>query len=184
MKMKKLLTALLALAMVSLFFLAGCASTSYAPTTKIQTTVATQYQPSQHSYSSSTGEPAPTAGGQTTRPTVTMTTTAGTTTYRPAVPTTTAWGTTVSGYGSVPSPNQGTIGLSTGGAKDITNFRENINNHYLPLPTDVSYEGLFTITISTRAQPVPHANYLTLRTVSPRPGIRFHSRPNIIYQWD
>jgi Ca-activated chloride channel family protein len=37
----------------------------------------------------------------------------------------------------------GNIGLAAGGAKDIQNFRENINNNYLPLPTDVSYEGLF-----------------------------------------
>ena len=35
------------------------------------------------------------------------------------------------------------IGISTGGAKDINNFRENISNNYLPLPTDVTYEGLF-----------------------------------------
>ena len=35
------------------------------------------------------------------------------------------------------------IGFSTGGAKDIQNFRENIRNNYLPLPTDVTYEGLF-----------------------------------------
>ncbi|MGE5329196.1 MAG: VWA domain-containing protein [Deltaproteobacteria bacterium] len=35
------------------------------------------------------------------------------------------------------------IGLSTGGAKDINNFRENIKNNYLPLPTDVTCEGLF-----------------------------------------
>ncbi len=37
----------------------------------------------------------------------------------------------------------GTIGLSAGGAKDVANFRENILNSYLPLPTDVTYEGLF-----------------------------------------
>jgi Ca-activated chloride channel family protein len=37
----------------------------------------------------------------------------------------------------------GNIGLAAGGAKDIQNFRENINNGYLPLPTDVTYEGLF-----------------------------------------
>ena len=37
----------------------------------------------------------------------------------------------------------GTIGLAAGGAKDIGNFRENIRNDYLPLPTDVTYEGLF-----------------------------------------
>jgi len=35
------------------------------------------------------------------------------------------------------------LGFSTGGAKDIGNFRENIKNNYLPLPTDVTYEGLF-----------------------------------------
>ncbi|HUW21938.1 MAG TPA: VWA domain-containing protein [Candidatus Bathyarchaeia archaeon] len=35
------------------------------------------------------------------------------------------------------------IGLSTGGAKDINNFRANIQNGYLPLVTDVTYEGLF-----------------------------------------
>ena len=35
------------------------------------------------------------------------------------------------------------IGFSAGGAKDINNFRENIINGYLPLPTDISYEGLF-----------------------------------------
>jgi Ca-activated chloride channel homolog len=36
-----------------------------------------------------------------------------------------------------------TIGFSTGGAKDISNFRENIQNDYLPLPDDVTCEGLF-----------------------------------------
>ena len=37
----------------------------------------------------------------------------------------------------------GTIGLAAGGAKDINNFRENIKNNFLPLPSDVTYEGLF-----------------------------------------
>lgn len=37
----------------------------------------------------------------------------------------------------------GSMGLSVGGAKDVNNFRENIVNGYLPLPTDVTYEGLF-----------------------------------------
>ena len=42
------------------------------------------------------------------------------------------------------SPTTSTsIGFSTGGAKDINNFRENIKRDYLPLPTDVTYEGLF-----------------------------------------
>ena len=38
---------------------------------------------------------------------------------------------------------ESTIGLSAGGAKDINNFRENIKNNYLPLLTDITYEGLF-----------------------------------------
>ncbi len=41
---------------------------------------------------------------------------------------------------AMPAPS---IGFSTGGAKDINNFRENIEQGYLPLPTDVTYEGLF-----------------------------------------
>jgi len=41
------------------------------------------------------------------------------------------------------SVNEGKIGLAVGGAKDINNFRENIENNYLPLPTDITYEGLF-----------------------------------------
>jgi len=45
---------------------------------------------------------------------------------------------------NVPSGETGkNIGFSTGGAKDINNFRENIKNGYLPLPTDITYEGLF-----------------------------------------
>jgi Ca-activated chloride channel homolog len=34
------------------------------------------------------------------------------------------------------------IGFSAGGAKDISNFRENIKKGFLPLPTDVTFEGL------------------------------------------
>jgi Ca-activated chloride channel family protein len=47
------------------------------------------------------------------------------------------------GGAAINAPSSGTIGLSTGGAKDIQNFRVNIRNGYLPLPTDVTYEGLF-----------------------------------------
>ena len=36
-----------------------------------------------------------------------------------------------------------TIGFATGGAKDINNFRENIENNYLPLLSDITYEGLY-----------------------------------------
>ena len=35
------------------------------------------------------------------------------------------------------------IGFSTGGAKDISNFRENIKNSYFPIFTDLTYNGLF-----------------------------------------
>ncbi len=45
-----------------------------------------------------------------------------------------------SSYGGSGSSN---IGLSTGGAKDINNFRQNIENDYLPIATDITYEGLF-----------------------------------------
>lgn len=35
------------------------------------------------------------------------------------------------------------VGLAVGGAKDVNNFRENIAQHYLPLTTDITVEGLF-----------------------------------------
>ena len=35
------------------------------------------------------------------------------------------------------------MNFAVGGANDINSFRENINNNYLPLPSDVTYEGLF-----------------------------------------
>ena len=35
------------------------------------------------------------------------------------------------------------MGFSVGGAKDIDNFRKNIENNFLPLYSDVTYEGLF-----------------------------------------
>ena len=36
-----------------------------------------------------------------------------------------------------------TLGYSVGGAKDINNFRENIENGYFPLETDITYEGIY-----------------------------------------
>lgn len=41
------------------------------------------------------------------------------------------------------TPGSDKIGLAVGGAKDVGNFRENVRNKYLPLPTDITYEGLF-----------------------------------------
>lgn len=35
------------------------------------------------------------------------------------------------------------LGLSVGGAKNVQNFRENIKNGYLPISTDITYNGLF-----------------------------------------
>ncbi|MCR5145854.1 MAG: VWA domain-containing protein [Clostridia bacterium] len=35
------------------------------------------------------------------------------------------------------------LGLSVGGSKNINNFRENIKNGYLPISTDITYNGLF-----------------------------------------
>lgn len=35
------------------------------------------------------------------------------------------------------------LGLSTGGAKDINNFRENIKEGYFPISTDITYNGIF-----------------------------------------
>jgi Ca-activated chloride channel family protein len=48
---------------------------------------------------------------------------------------------------AVPPPaattGTGTIGLAAGGAKDANNFRANVANNYLPLTTDITYEGVF-----------------------------------------
>lgn len=41
------------------------------------------------------------------------------------------------------TPASDSMGLAVGGAKDVNNFRENIESGYLPLPTDISYEGIF-----------------------------------------
>ena len=37
----------------------------------------------------------------------------------------------------------GDLGYTTGGAKDIQNFRDNIDAGYLPSPTDITYQGLY-----------------------------------------
>ena len=49
---------------------------------------------------------------------------------------------------SIASPNSSAsadtnIGFSTGGAKDVNNFRENIKEGYFPISTDITYNGLF-----------------------------------------
>ena len=45
--------------------------------------------------------------------------------------------------GSTASSSSSNIGFSTGGAKDVNNFRENIENGYFPISTDITYNGLF-----------------------------------------
>ena len=53
-------------------------------------------------------------------------------------------GITSSSVDSITSSTESSnIGFSTGGAKDINNFRENINNGYFPISTDITYNGLF-----------------------------------------
>jgi Ca-activated chloride channel homolog len=42
-----------------------------------------------------------------------------------------------------PTTGTGTIGLAAGGAKDANNFRTNVAKDYLPLTTDITYEGVF-----------------------------------------
>ena len=41
------------------------------------------------------------------------------------------------------STSESTLGFSVGGSKNINNFRENIKNNYLPISTDITYNGLF-----------------------------------------
>ena len=41
------------------------------------------------------------------------------------------------------SAGDDSLGLAVGGAQDINNFRANVENDYLPLHTDITYEGLF-----------------------------------------
>ena len=41
------------------------------------------------------------------------------------------------------APTQESVGLATGGAKDVATFRRNVEEGYLPIPESLSYEGLF-----------------------------------------
>lgn len=44
---------------------------------------------------------------------------------------------------SVQAPAQQSMNLATGGARDINNFRRNIENDYMPMPESIRYEGLY-----------------------------------------
>jgi Ca-activated chloride channel family protein len=116
--MKKISLAAIILLLAGILIFSACAA---APP-KTFTETGTSSKPAYTSPASTTSQYHP-----STYPKSTSTTTIKTTTATTSRPTTTS----------------GTIGLSTGGAKDITNFRENIRNNYLPMPTDITYEGLF-----------------------------------------
>ncbi len=47
------------------------------------------------------------------------------------------------GGGAAPVSNSANLGFAVGGANDIGNFRQNIENEFLPIFTDITYEGLF-----------------------------------------
>ena len=125
MKTNKFLVIGISIMVIMAMLLAGCAS---AKTTISSTTYSSTYTQT-----------------YTTQPNVTKTITAATTYTQSSTytgkPNVTVTATTTSGGYSPPSTS--TIGLATGGAKDVTSFRDNIFNNYLPLPTDVTYEGLF-----------------------------------------
>jgi Ca-activated chloride channel homolog len=120
METKKLLTARTPRVLLSILILVSLLLSACAAATN---TKAPDYSPT-----------APKSGATSTAPA-----------QRPASPPTQslpAWS-TPHGISPAPSSNSGNIGLAVGGAKDVNNFRENINNNYLPLPTDITYEGLF-----------------------------------------
>lgn len=51
------------------------------------------------------------------------------------------------------------LGFSTGGAQNINNFRENIENGYFPLITDITYNGIFSeYYFDTSNEKVPENN--------------------------
>ena len=53
------------------------------------------------------------------------------------------WGSTTNSKYAFDSVAESSIGYSTGGAKDINNFRDNIKDGYFPLAHDITYEGIF-----------------------------------------
>ena len=44
---------------------------------------------------------------------------------------------------AAPRAKSASLGFAVGGAKDVGNFRQNIENDYLPMTDDVTFEGLF-----------------------------------------
>ena len=46
-------------------------------------------------------------------------------------------------YNAFTDTSDNYLGFSVGGAKDSVSYRENINNDYFPLETDITYEGIY-----------------------------------------
>ncbi len=117
--MKKLALFACLVILAGIIFLSSCGSGMAPTTTRTQTT--------------------------SPRPTTTATYTTSATTVRPTT-TQTQITITTQPAPTIIIPTQTTaptIGFSAGGAKDVDNFRVNIANNYLPLPTDITFEGLF-----------------------------------------
>jgi Ca-activated chloride channel homolog len=155
--MKKLLAVIFSIMVLGMLILSGCSAaapsttaapppwtqsatqpawTQAAPTTQAPMTTT---RPAPYNPPSTTSAAKPWGGpGQTVQPTIIVTVPPGAPNQIPSIKPPNAYP-----QATTPGPNSGNIGLSAGGAKDIANFRENIRNNYLPLPTDVTYEGLF-----------------------------------------
>lgn len=144
--MKKLLLVVFSILAVIIMVLSSCSSRP--PSTSA--TTATRPQTSSVPYTQKPQTTVASSAPGTHSPSATKTQTATTTAYphptpvpsptSPIHPSSSGGG---GGGGSTSKPESDALGFSTGGAKDIANFRENIRNNYLPLPTDVTYEGLF-----------------------------------------
>jgi Ca-activated chloride channel family protein len=147
--MKKLLTVILAVSLISVLLFSACASAAPRPAPSTAAPApATAAPPPNYRPPTTSAAPAPTSAGKPYPAPLTSAPPPPTTSapaYRP--PATTpipapAYPPTAT-QAAPSAPSSGNIGLAAGGAKDIANFRENIRNNYLPSPTDVIYEGLF-----------------------------------------
>jgi len=144
--MKKLLITGFLLVLTALLVLTGCGAAGTPPATTTATFTSTPKPTMTVTQTATMTQPTMTVtptitfpgGGTQPAPTMTFTQPPATTTQVP-MPTITITATPTTAPGQ-PLP---TIGLAAGGAKDVNNFRANIENGYLPLPTDITYEGLF-----------------------------------------
>ena len=148
--MKKIIAAVLVILLLGVLLATSCASSQPTTKTGANTTVPAITQP--QTTVSSTYRPAPTTSFSSSPPVITITSVpAPTITITQPAPTTITIPQAAAG-GTYPEAGlsggyygnaEDNLGLAVGGAKDINNFRDNIRNNYLPLPTDITYEGLF-----------------------------------------